>query len=1174
MDTAPAMTCPRCGAAITPDAPEGLCLRCLLREGAALRRPPLPASPLPKRFADYEILGELGRGGMGSVYRARQISLGRIVALKIIAGGELASANRADRLRTEAEAAASLDHPNIVSIYEVGAQDGWNFLSMRFVEGPTLGQYMGSKPLPFERAARVLATLARAIQHAHERGVLHRDIKPGNVLLDAMGVPHVTDFGLAKFTERQSDLTLTNTVLGTPAYMSPEQAAGRSKEITTATDIYGLGAVLFEMLTGRAPFTGETPMAIARQVIDHEPPRPNAVNSAVPLDLAVICLKCLEKDPSRRYHSAATLAEDLDRWLRHEPIRARPSTPIERLDKLLRRYPAQTGLVLTVLLALVVVAVVSSVMSMRLRAAKNQTDAANLRLSKNIRELEFQKAEELAVDGQPADALAMFARFLRQRPDDTLVASRIISMLSSHSYAFPIGQPLMHQASLATVRFNPKGDRVATASDDGYVKVWDARTSQLQMALKNGVQVTDAHFTADGERVIAVCVDAKTRVWDAGTGRLISELPCVGSHVSGLPSPSDKRVATILGEEVRLWNRETGQRAGPALEPSAAISNMRFSPDGLWLAIGCADGSVSLRDTRTSAMSVPIMRTEGAVRPLVFTPDGSRLIAGTQQGMVAFWEPQTGRLIKQTHAEASEITEACCSPDSRYAITLAFQNRARLWDTQTGEPLSGPFGDAPLITSADFSPDSRRVVMGTREGTARIWDVATQQPLCEPFEHEGPIEFVAFGPDGRTVATASQDGTARLWDTGMLSPPPRVVRLPAHPFGVQFSPDGRQLAVTAGRTVHLLDSASGQDTCPPMEHDDDAYSATFSSDGRMLATTSEDATVRIWESRTGRLIIKIQHPAVTWTAAFSPDDRLIATGSRDRILRFFVADTGENLANMQHPSEVIGAEFSGDGEKCLTACVDGGARIFSTRTHKLIAGPMMHKGIVWTATFSPDDRRIVTASADRTARIWDALTGLPVGDAMRHTKGVWSAAFSSDARYVVTASDDGTARVWDGSSGNPVSPPLRHRQGAAVFQACFSPDASLVLTASGDGTARLWDALSGQPVSEPMLHAGIVDRVRFSPDGRLLVTGSRDQTVRFWDVVRAPAPVAPWLAELAEALAGRSFNSQGKLEISPADKLRDLKDRLTTGTGTDYYSRWAKWFFVDRFQQPVKSFSP
>jgi serine/threonine-protein kinase len=376
-------------------------LLCLVREGAALHwRPALPASTPPKRFGDYEILDELGHGAMGRVYRARQLSLDRIVALKVISTGEMAEPHLVDRFRTEAEAAASLDHPNIVSIYEVGEQEGWNFFSMRLVEGQTLTQALARGPLGFEPAGRLLVTLARAIQHAHERGVLHRDLKPGNILLDTAGAPYVADFGLAKFTQRQSELTLTHTTLGTPAYMSPEQAAGQVKEITTAADIYGLGAVMFEILTSRPPFVGETPMAIARRVIEQEPQRPTTINPAVPLDLAVICLKCLEKDPRRRYSSAAALADDLERWLRHEPIRARQAGPAERVAKWMRRNPKIATLVVLLQLVLIVALGVGLWMSKRIAVAKDQAEKANVRLAKDLHDLQWQKLEELASAGK------------------------------------------------------------------------------------------------------------------------------------------------------------------------------------------------------------------------------------------------------------------------------------------------------------------------------------------------------------------------------------------------------------------------------------------------------------------------------------------------------------------------------------------------------------------------------------------------------------------------------------------------------------------------------------------------------------------------------------------------------------------------------------------------------
>ncbi|MFO1498236.1 MAG: serine/threonine-protein kinase [Verrucomicrobiota bacterium] len=347
-------TCQICGQPLSAEAVDGFCVACLFGKGAAARCRPAFTPPAPRleRLGDHELLGELGRGAMGRVYRARQVRPDRVVALKVISAWAIGFANHLERFRVEAQAAAKLGHPNIVPIYEVGEEAEWHYFSMRLIEGGSLSCALTKGRLPFEKTARLLATVARAIQHAHERGVLHRDIKPGNILLDASGEPHVADFGLAKITESDSNLTLTRTALGTPAYMAPEQAAGRGKEITTAVDVYGLGAVLFEMLTARAPFVGDSPMAVARQVVEEEAPAPISLDSTIPVELSVICSKCLEKAPSRRYSSAGTLADDLERWLRHEPILAQSTTALGRLGKWARRKPVHAALVGTVALGL------------------------------------------------------------------------------------------------------------------------------------------------------------------------------------------------------------------------------------------------------------------------------------------------------------------------------------------------------------------------------------------------------------------------------------------------------------------------------------------------------------------------------------------------------------------------------------------------------------------------------------------------------------------------------------------------------------------------------------------------------------------------------------------------------------------------------------------------------
>src|SRR5437899_8827495 len=359
--------CPKCGAEIPADAPEGGLPGCLLATGLGL----LPDAPVAAgdhggsaenveanavaaarrskkaaraaemlgELGDYELLEEVGRGGQGVVFRARQKSLNRTVALKVISLGQWASQAHLKRFRREAEAAASLDHPSIVPIYEVGEREGSCYFSMKFIEGGQLDEVVRREPMPIRRAVELIAKLARTVHYAHEHGILHRDIKPGNILLDAKGEPHLTDFGLARLLETESTITRTLEVMGTPSYMAPEQAAGETTKLNKATDIYGLGAVFYQLLTGHPPFAGGTSWETIRLLLDTEPRQPRLWNRKISRDLSTICLKCLEKDPQRRYSSALALAEDLEHWLKHEPIQARRTGILARGKKWVRRNP-------------------------------------------------------------------------------------------------------------------------------------------------------------------------------------------------------------------------------------------------------------------------------------------------------------------------------------------------------------------------------------------------------------------------------------------------------------------------------------------------------------------------------------------------------------------------------------------------------------------------------------------------------------------------------------------------------------------------------------------------------------------------------------------------------------------------------------------------------------------
>src|SRR5437588_1066444 len=353
--------CRNCGAKIFSDAPEGLCTGCVLEAalgmavagggnpGSVNKLVPNDVAPASKKTAravellgelgDYELLEEVGRGGQGVVFRARQKSLNRTVALKVISLGQWASKAHLKRFRLEAEAAARLEHPGIVPIHEVGERDGSCYFSMKFIEGGQLDEVARREPIPIRRAVELMANVARTVHYAHEHGILHRDIKPGNILLDAKGEPHLTDFGLARLLETESSVTQTLDVLGTPSYMAPEQAVGNNAAVSSATDVYGLGAVLYQLLTGQPPFAGGTTYETIRLLLNTEPRPPRLLNPKIDRDLSTICLKCLEKDPKRRYASAVALAEDLERWLKHEPILARHTGIFARGRKWVRRNP-------------------------------------------------------------------------------------------------------------------------------------------------------------------------------------------------------------------------------------------------------------------------------------------------------------------------------------------------------------------------------------------------------------------------------------------------------------------------------------------------------------------------------------------------------------------------------------------------------------------------------------------------------------------------------------------------------------------------------------------------------------------------------------------------------------------------------------------------------------------
>jgi WD40 repeat protein/tRNA A-37 threonylcarbamoyl transferase component Bud32 len=1177
--------CDQCGAPLT-DGLGSRCPRCLLRlalgevaeEGLPVGAGARYGTPTLGVFGDYELLEEVAHGGMGVVFKARQRSLGRFVAVKMIRAGRLASADEVQRFRSEAEAAAQLQHPNIVAIHEVGEQDGQHFFSMDFVEGCSLAKRVLDGPLPPVKAARYVKTLAEAVHYAHRHGVLHRDLKPSNVLIDAQDEPRITDFGLAKRLERSDDLTPGDHPLGTPGYMSPEQAAGQVRGITTAADVYGLGAILYDLLTGRPPFVAESPLATMQRVLEGDPPRPGVLCPHLDRDLETICLKCLEKTPARRYASAAALAEEIDHWLRHEPIQARPGGLWRHAAKWARRRPA-----VTVLLAALLGGAVLFVAE--LTASRVRVQAALARMRIHVAEDYFRD--------QPSIALAYLARVLRDDPGNAVAAERLLSALSQRQFLLPRTPALRHAAAVKVARFSPDGRWVVTASDDGTAQVWDAVTgAPASPPLRHGGPVRWAEFSPDGAWVATASADGSARLWDARTGTPRSSPLRHTNGVNATRFSPDGRWLATAGDDhtARLWAVADGAPKGLPLAHQERVFAVQFSPDGRTLLTAAGDSSAGLWEVATGERRARLAHANW-VCAAEFSPDGRRVVTGSFDRTVRVWDAQSGAPVTPPLHHRAALRSVQFSPDGRWLLTGTMSGTAEVWDWQSSTVEQAPQAvprpvvqielNGSAVFSARFSPHGNRLAVASVAGTVQLWDPRTGQRLGEPMRHGGAVFSVQFSPDGASLLTASADHTARIWDARPANAPGRTLTQTTGSelralTDAAFSHDGSQIAAgSEAGAVRRWKVACGEPVAVLLPSHPHAVTAVrFSPDGRMLLTTARDNAARLCPIRNGGgdgLVLRHECSRPGFSGAeFSPDGSAVLTGAYCGAAELWDAATGARLGARLHlptKGDIRCVTFSRDG-RWFAASDDGGtARVWET-ANPANAGPVLvHREAVNSVRFSPDGRRMVTASWDATAQVWDRASGRPLTPPLRHLGRVVAAEFSPDGRRVLTASYDHTARLWDAHTGQPLAEPLRHDDW--VVFASFAPDGRRVATASLDGTGRLWDTRTGLPLSEPLRHPAGATLVRFSPDGALLLSAGRDGTARLWPVLRVSGPAPGWLMDLAEALAGQRLDTAGQLQSLPVDGLLPLQQRLRLTVATDCFSRWARWFFTEPPLRPA-----
>ncbi len=760
--------CQRCGAPLPHAGPYGHCPACLLTVALG-ESPDAPALPRPSEslFGDYQLMEEISRGGMGVVYRARQISLNRPVALKMISEGAQSSPSAVARFQIEAEAAAQLNHPNIVPVFETGVYSGRRFLSMKLVEGGTLADKVGEFAARPERAAILVESVAEAVHHAHQRGVLHRDLKPSNILIDASGKPHVADFGLAKLLEEQTELTQAGGPLGTPAYMAPEQITGNC-EVTTAADIYGLGAILYHLLTGRPPFQGATALEIMSQATAREPAPPDRLNPAVDERLATICLKCLSKEPARRYASAQALADDLARWRNGDTISAAPETRADALLRWVRRNRALAALGSFALMLLVLVAVVSTVAAFRIKRAKDISVAAEGRAREKLWESYLAQARAQRLSGKPGrrfDTLAAISNAAAIRRSAELRNECIAALALTDVRAIPFAPADLPAGGKIIIDL--AHDRYAAGFSNGAVSVRTLSDySELAKLPGTGQPVAAfSEFSADGKWLAVWYRDKTASVWQVEEAR--RAFTCTNAGAISFSPDSRNFAEERTSGEVSVVSIETFVEKSHFVLPSPAGS-ISWSPDGTTLA-ATGRTNISLMDT-ASGKAGRRFALPNAIIGTQWRPDGAELAAASLDRLVHRFDTKTGTELPPLSGHLGAVTAVSYTPDGRCLASGSWDGTMRLWDLASGtEVIHWPAGCEHIF----ISPDSRRAAaISDGYGQMDLFEIAynevasTAPKACAGNEN---YDALLFGQGGNWLATATENAVTFLRPDSMLA---------------------------------------------------------------------------------------------------------------------------------------------------------------------------------------------------------------------------------------------------------------------------------------------------------------------------------------------------------------------------------------------------------------------
>lgn len=1014
-------------------------------------------APLGQRLGDYEIIREIGRGGMGTIYLARRADeeFEKEVAIKILKRGTDTD-EVLRRFRAERQILAQLEHPNIARLIDAGTSpDGLPYFVMEYVDGVPITQFCDAAGLNVRDRIELFIKVCTALHFAHQNLVVHRDLKPGNILITANGEPKLLDFGIAKLLSPGGDFlqtTIQNEQRFTPAYASPEQIRG--DPVTTASDVYSLGALLYHLLAGVPPHSFATahpsPTELFRVIVEQEPLRASTAvstnrNSKVEIrkflrgDLDNILGKALQKEPARRYSSVTDFAEDLRRSIDGRPVRARPATIGYRTAKFVSRN--KLGVAAATLIFLTLVGGIILTNAQRARAEWERIRAESTERQK--RQLLYAAQMSLAFQAwESANTGRAIELLQNQEPGageedlrgfEWYLLSRLING-NARTLRGPADQ-------VSAVAFSPDGRELAAGSWDGVVRIWNRTTGELRASFAGqaGDPIRDVSFSSDGKylavalvqkqmgqiqaEVKAVTTNSCAQIWDAQTGRVVRTFPL---------------------------NRSTLQHV-----------LLRFSPDGTKLAAASNQLDCVVFNV-TTGEKLATLSAAGLTESIAFSPDGSLLVTGGHDGIARFWDTRTWQETGAVQGNTHRMYAADFSPDGKLLATSGGDGDVKLWEVASRREIATIPGQGVEVYGIAFSQDGKTLAVGAYDNSVRIYDVATQRRLRWLRGHTDYISSVAFSPDGKTLASGSADRTVKLWDLAEAS---SEIALEGHKdwaWSVAFSPDSRMLAsASKDATAKMWNIATGQET-GTLKHENWVNAVVFSPDGSKLATGGDDGKVRLWDRATGRQEFSFDDPQNYIIAvAFSPEGKLLASCTNRGHIKLFDAIAGREIAVLQAP----------------------------------------HWNMQWSLAFSPNGKYLAVGEGGKeflafegdTVRIWDVSTRQIVATLRGHTFDVRAVAFSPDGKLLASGSFDGTIKVWDARTWQEVATLKGHK----VISLAFSPDGKRILSGSPDKSVKLWDVTTKHELCTLNIPSEI-NSVAFSPDNRAIAVAAKDGKIRLW----------------------------------------------------------------------------